>query len=86
MVTKAKASTMPMDRIGQRSSTRVSRRVLRPVLMSMRRISIEISAEKKIAVPVAETGSSLNTAGMAVALATIGAVFITNWSRCGMAK
>ncbi|MDT4816091.1 hypothetical protein FQZ97_491320 [compost metagenome] len=51
----------------------------------MPRIAIEISAEKKIAVPVADTGSSLNTAGIAVGLATIGATFITSWSRCGMA-
>ena len=47
---------------------------------------MEISAERKIAVPVAEIGSSLNTAGMAVGAATIGAVLITSWSRCGMAK
>ncbi|MNV34698.1 hypothetical protein D3C71_1261260 [compost metagenome] len=48
--------------------------------------SIEISAEKKIAVPVAEIGSSLNTAGRAVGATTIGATLITIWSRCGMAK
>ncbi|MNR24583.1 hypothetical protein D3C85_1416700 [compost metagenome] len=48
--------------------------------------SMETSAEKKIAVPVAEIGSSLNTAGMAVGAVTIGATLITIWSRCGMAK
>ena len=54
--------------------------------MSIFRISIEISAEKKIAVPVAEIGSSLNTAAIAVGALTIGAVLITSWSRCGIAK
>ncbi|MNF77583.1 hypothetical protein D3C84_597330 [compost metagenome] len=49
-------------------------------------MAMEISAEKKIAVPVADTGSNLYTAGMAVAVATIGAPFITSWSRCGMAN
>ena len=46
-------------------------------MMSIFRISIEIS-EKKIAVPVAEIGSSLNTAAMAVGALTIGAVLITS--------
>ncbi|MNN52732.1 hypothetical protein D3C81_1674470 [compost metagenome] len=77
-MTKAKASTIPIDRIGQRSSKKVSFKVVRPVLKLIFSTSMEISAEKKIAVPVAEIGSSLNTAGIAVGVATIGAVLITN--------
>ncbi|MCY1460821.1 hypothetical protein D9M71_784100 [compost metagenome] len=52
----------------------------------MPRMNIEITADSRIAVPVAEIGSSLNTAGIAVGLATMGAVLTTSWSRCGMAK
>ncbi|MNH45755.1 hypothetical protein D3C79_1082940 [compost metagenome] len=52
--------------------------MVRPVLKLIFSTSMEISAEKKIAVPVAEIGSSLNTAGIAVGVATIGAVLITN--------
>ncbi|MNR46561.1 hypothetical protein D3C85_1655490 [compost metagenome] len=76
-MTKANASTIPIDRIGQRSSTKVSFKVVRPVLRWIFRTHIEISAEKKIAVPVAEIGSSLNTAAMAVGAVTIGATLIT---------
>ncbi|MCY1390932.1 hypothetical protein D9M71_57570 [compost metagenome] len=59
LVTKAKASTMPMERIGHFSSTKVSFKVVRPLLMLIFRTIMEISAERKIAVPVADTGSSL---------------------------
>ena len=77
-MTKANASTMPMDRIGQRSSKKVSFKVVRPVLTSIFNTSMETSAEKKIAVPVAEIGSSLKTAGMAVGLVTMGATLTTS--------
>ncbi|MOA40623.1 hypothetical protein D3C78_1625170 [compost metagenome] len=49
-------------------------------------MNIEITAERKIAVPVADSGSSLKTAAIGVALATMGAPFSTSWSRCGMEK
>ena len=39
----------------------------------MRRMNIDTSAERKIAVPVAEIGSNLNTAAIGVALVAIGA-------------
>src|SRR5690606_30544684 len=48
LVTKAKASTMPMERIGHFSSTKVSFKVVRPLLMLIFRTIMEISAERKI--------------------------------------
>ncbi len=77
---------MPMDTTAQRSSNRVSLKVVRPVLTPIRNTSIDSNAEIRIAEPEAAIRSNLNTAGMAVWLATIGATLNTSWSRCGMAK
>ncbi len=75
-----------MDRIGHFSSTRTSLKVVIPIFTPMRRMNIDTNAERKIAVPVAEIGSNLNTAAIGVALVAIGAPLTTSWSRCGMAK
>ncbi|MOA33092.1 hypothetical protein D3C78_1543550 [compost metagenome] len=53
-------------------------KLVRPSLGLTFSTIIDSSADRKIAVPVADTGSSLNTAAMAVSLVTIGAVFITS--------
>ncbi|MDT4839405.1 hypothetical protein FQZ97_731950 [compost metagenome] len=77
---------MPIDRIGHFRSTRVSLKVASPLRRSMRRMNIDSRPDRKIAVPLADTRSNLYTAGIAVGVATIGAAFITSWSRCGMAN
>ena len=47
----------------------------------MRSISIDSTAVSKIAVPTADSRSSLNTASYAFGSATMGIVFITSLSR-----
>ncbi len=49
----------------------------------MRSSTAEISAVSKMAVPTADTRSSLSTASYALGCATIGAALITSWSSAG---
>ncbi|MNJ04701.1 hypothetical protein D3C73_1655800 [compost metagenome] len=59
---KANASTMPIEKIGMRSSRTVSAKVCSAERAGMRRAMIAMIAARMIEVPVAENQSNLYTA------------------------